>query len=207
VPAPAEPLAVLGCWPVPRPSTSRPTDGRDPGACDHAGLTVDGRYFRVAFDPQPTLVGESVTLRPLRRSDHGPLYEVARDPLIWEQHPSRDRHERGQFDVFFDEAIRSGGALAILDYSGVVIGSSRFHGHDAAASEVEIGWTFLARAHWGTGTNREVKRLMLAHAFANVDRVVFMIGPLNRRSQRAVEKLGARRVSECTNKSGQARVL
>ena len=30
-----------------------------------------------------------------------------------------------------------------------IIGSSRYHGYDAGRSEVEIGWTFLARKYWG----------------------------------------------------------
>jgi N-acetyltransferase len=74
---------------------------------------------------------------------------------------------------------------------GLVIGSSRFHGYDEAAGEVEIGWTFLARSHWGGQYNREMKRLMLEHAFRYVDRVVFLIDPANYRSQRAIEKIGA----------------
>jgi RimJ/RimL family protein N-acetyltransferase len=72
-----------------------------------------------------------------------------------------------------------------------MIGSTRYHGYDPAASEVEIGWTFLARSRWGGRYNHEMKRLMLEHAFKYVDRVVFLIGPNNIRSQRAVEKIGA----------------
>jgi RimJ/RimL family protein N-acetyltransferase len=161
----------------------------------------------VSFDLQPSLIGESVTLRPLRPEDHDALYAVARDPLIWEQHPNPDRHRPEVFDEFFDGAIRSGGALAILDRGGALIGTTRFHGHDTATSEIEIGWTFLARSHWGGITNREVKELMLAHAFESVDRVVFLIGPRNYRSQHAIEKLGARRVGERPDETGQLNVL
>jgi RimJ/RimL family protein N-acetyltransferase len=84
-----------------------------------------------------------------------------------------------------------------------VIGSSRFHGYDEAAGEVEIGWTFLARSHWGGGYNREMKRLMLEHAFRFVDRVVFVIDPSNYRSQRAIEKLGAVRTGMRADASGR----
>ena len=56
--------------------------------------------------------------------------------------------------------------------------------------EVEIGWTFLARSHWGGATNREVKRLMLDHAFGFVDTVVFWVGEKNFRSQGAMKKIG-----------------
>lgn len=161
----------------------------------------------MAFDPQPHLSGESIKLRPLRWEDREGLYEVARDPLIWELHPNRDRHEREQFDCFFEEAMRSRGALVVIDSTGALIGSTRFHGYDEKASEVEIGWTFLARSHWGGRTNRENKQLMLDHAFQSVDRVVFLIAPGNLRSRRSVEKLGARRAGERADGSGQTSLI
>jgi RimJ/RimL family protein N-acetyltransferase len=91
--------------------------------------------------------------------------------------------------------LESGGALVAVDRKdGRVIGSSRFYGHDEQRSEVEIGWTFLARSHWGGVYNGEMKELMLHHAFQFVNAVVFLIGPQNYRSQKAVEKIGAVRV-------------
>jgi RimJ/RimL family protein N-acetyltransferase len=57
---------------------------------------------------------------------------------------------------------------------------------------VEIGWSFLARSHWGGATNREMKRLMLEHALAQVARVEFRVGESNLRSRRAMEKIGGR---------------
>jgi RimJ/RimL family protein N-acetyltransferase len=132
-----------------------------------------------------------VTLRPLTPADHDRLFAVAADPLIWEQHPDKTRSTPAGFDAFFREALDSGGALLATETgSGRVIGSSRFHGYDEAAGEVEIGWTFLARSHWGGRYNREMKALMLAHAFRSVDRVVFLIDPANHRSQQAVRKIG-----------------
>jgi N-acetyltransferase len=71
-----------------------------------------------------------------------------------------------------------------------LIGSSRYYGYDAGRSEIEIGWTFIARSHWGGTTNREVKRLMLDHAFTFVDTVIFWVGEQNWRSQGAMTKIG-----------------
>jgi RimJ/RimL family protein N-acetyltransferase len=140
---------------------------------------------------QPTLKGRLLELRPLLPSDFSDLFTVACDPLIWEQHPVKNRCEPEGFKVFFDEGLNSGGALIAIDAKeGRVIGSSRYHGYDEQRSEVEIGWTFLARSHWGGAYNREMKELMLRHAFGFVDRVVFLIGPQNFRSQKAVEKIG-----------------
>lgn len=156
------------------------------------------------FDSQPLLRGEHVELRPLRPQDFEELFAVASDPLIWEQHPDRSRHEERVFRAFFDEAIRSGGALAVIDRrSGRMIGSSRYHGYDGRRREVEIGWTFLGRSHWGGMYNGEVKRLMIAHAFRFVERVVFVVGPTNRRSQRALEKIGATRAGTRPDASGR----
>jgi N-acetyltransferase len=139
---------------------------------------------------QPTLTGDLLELRPLREDDWDALYAVARDPLIWEQHPASDRWQEPVFRAFFRDALASGGALVAVDRAtGEVIGSSRYHGFDG--QQVEIGWTFLARSRWGGRWNGEMKRLMLEHAFAFVPRVIFVIGANNRRSRRAVEKLGA----------------
>src|SRR5205807_2365401 len=151
--------------------------------------------LRMSFDLQPVLKGELLGLRPLRPEDFHGLYAVASDPLIWEQHPIKDRYREEVFKGFFREALESGGALIAIDsQDGRVIGSSRFHGYDEEASEIEIGWTFLAVSHWGGIYNREMKQLMLRHAFRFVNSVIFLVGPQNFRSQRAIEKIGAVRV-------------
>jgi RimJ/RimL family protein N-acetyltransferase len=160
-----------------------------------------------SFDLQPTLTGELLELRPLREEDYPALYAVASDPLIWEQHPNSDRYQEDVFKVFFREAMASGGALVAIDRKDArVIGSSRFANHDAEKDEIEIGWTFLARSHWGGSYNREMKRLMIGHAARFVKSVVFVIGLSNFRSQRAVEKIGAVRVG-VIEKDGHPRVL
>lgn len=142
------------------------------------------------FDHQPTLEGDLLRLRPLTAEDHEDLYSVAADPLLWEQHPA-PRNERHVFDAFFQEALACGGTLVVEDRAtGRVIGSSRYHGHSEEWREVEIGWTFLARAYWGGVYNGEMKRLMLEHAYRFVDHVVFLVAPDNIRSQRAVLKIG-----------------
>jgi N-acetyltransferase len=157
----------------------------------------------VPFELQPTLKGSLLELRPLRADDFDALFAVASDPLIWEQHPANDRYEESVFREFFREAMESGGALIATDARvGRVIGSSRFNAYDEDKSEIEIGWTFLARSCWGGEYNRELKRLMLTHAFRFVDHVSFVIGTTNYRSQRAIEKIGATRVGRRVNATG-----
>ena len=156
------------------------------------------------FDLQPILQGELLRLRPLRPEDFDELYAVASDPLIWEQHPANDRYKEEVFKGFFREGLESGGALIAIDCKDRrVIGSSRFHGYDQEKSEIEIGWTFLARSHWGGIYNREMKQLMLRHAFQFVNRVIFLVGPQNLRSQRAMEKIGGVRAGSRLDASGR----
>ena len=162
----------------------------------------------MSFDLQPTLKGQVVELWPLRAEDFLALYAVAADSLIWEQHPNPDRYQEPVFRVFFQEALQCGGALLATDsQTGQVIGSSRFDGYNEAKREIEIGWTFLARSHWGGSYNGEMKRLMLRHAFRLADRVIFRVGPHNLRSQRAVEKIGGVRVGLTPDTNGPAMVL
>lgn len=163
-------------------------------SCPLAAMaTLGDRKRRGEFDLQPTLKGELIELRPLCFADFDLLFAAARDPLIWEQHPENDRYKREVFQRFFDGAIASKGAFAIIDRrSGKIIGSSRFCNLDRLAGEVEVGWTFLERAFWGGPYNRELKSLMLNHAFQFVDRVVFVVGDKNFRSQKALEKIGAK---------------
>ncbi|HSF13659.1 MAG TPA: GNAT family N-acetyltransferase [Erythrobacter sp.] len=150
------------------------------------------------LDRQPVLEGEHVLLRPLRPDDWDALFAVASDPLIWAQHPAHDRWQEPVFRAFFDDALANKGALVAIDRaSGAVIGSSRFQGLDEApkgggVGSVEIGWTFLARSHWGGTYNRDMKRLMLAHALASVAECRFLVGATNTRSRTALENIGAK---------------
>ncbi|MFE9658293.1 GNAT family N-acetyltransferase [Micromonospora sp. NPDC006431] len=161
----------------------------------------------MSFDLQPVLRGDIVGVRPLRSADFDELYQVARDPLIWAQHPVKDRYRYEVFMRFFAESLTSGGALAVTSTAGNIIGSSRFHGYDQRRSEVEIGWTFLARSYWGGQANGQLKALMARHAFRFVKRVVFLVGPDNRRSQRALEKVGAVRVGSRPDAAGHDSIL
>jgi RimJ/RimL family protein N-acetyltransferase len=162
----------------------------------------------VPFNLQPVLVGDLLRLRPLRFEDFPALFAVAADPLIWEQHPSRDRYMEDVFKVFFRESMDSGGALIAVDSrDGRVIGSSRFFGYDEDAREIEIGWTFLARTYWGGIYNGEMKKLMLQHAFQFVNSVVFLVGPQNLRSQKALEKIGAVRAGSRRDASGRESIV
>lgn len=145
------------------------------------------------FDIPRRLLGDLLDLRPLKDSDFEELYQAASDPLIWEQHPVSTRHERDAFKSYFESAMMSRGALAVrLRATGEIIGSSRYYEFKREPpAQVVVGYTFLARDYWGGIHNKELKRLMLDHAFQTVQNVVFQIGETNTRSRRAIEKIGA----------------
>lgn len=161
----------------------------------------------MTFDLQPTLSDDRVRLRPLETDDFEILYAVAKDPLIWVQHPASDRYKRDIFQDFFDGGLESGGAFLILDHKEKrVIGSTRFAKYNELASEIEIGWTFLARSHWGGPYNLAVKRLMLTHAFQFVNRVILNAGRDNHRSCKAIRKIGGAVIGERIDPDGSEHV-
>lgn len=142
---------------------------------------------------QPILNGPRMKLRPLAPEDFENLFQVASDPLIWEQHPDRLRYQREIFQKFFDSGISSRGCLVIQDSeTNEFIGSSRFYEFSDLKKEVKIGFTFLAKKYWGGTFNHELKKLMMTHAFQYVDRILFDVGSENMRSRKALEKIGAK---------------
>lgn len=142
---------------------------------------------------QPRLQGQRLHMRPVTVQDWAPLLAVGSDPQVWAGHPASDRWRETVFRAYFEEGLASGGALvAVEQEAGAVIGWSRYMLEVVDPGEVEIGATFLGRAFWGGLYNGEMKRLMLAHAFRYVDRVILRIGETNARSRRAAEKIGAR---------------
>jgi len=144
-------------------------------------------------DWQPVLEGRLVRLRPLRADDFEALHAAAADPAIWALHPEPTRWQREVFQRFFDSGLACGGALVAHDAAtGAVIGSSRYYQWDEPARHVTVGYTFLARSHWGGAVNAEMKRLMLDHAFRWARTVWFEVGVANWRSRRAMEKIGGR---------------
>ena len=152
-------------------------------------------YF-LLMDLQPHLTGSLIKARPLRDDDFECLYAVASDPLIWEQHPERLRYQRDVFQKYFDSGIASKGCLLLQDQqTQEVIGCSRFYGFSATKKEVKVGYTFLVRKCWGGRHNKELKHLMLTHAFGSVETVLFDVGRDNFRSRSALEKIGAKLAS------------
>jgi N-acetyltransferase len=149
------------------------------------------------FDIQQKLENKKVDLIPLQESNFEDMFLVASDPKIWEQHPTKDRWKKETFRTFFDGALVSKGAFKIvLKETQNIIGSTRFYDFNEADNSIFIGYTFYATAYWGKGINALVKRTMLNYIFQFVSKVYFHIGASNIRSQMAIERIGARKISE-----------
>ncbi|PWS27141.1 N-acetyltransferase [Pedobacter yonginense] len=149
------------------------------------------------FDLQPTLENDLIKVVPLEEENFEALYAVASDPLIWEQHPNKNRYQRAVFQTFFKGAMESKGAFIVYDKpSGRLVGSSRYYESEELSNSIAVGYTFIGRDFWGKGHNAALKQLMFDYAFQFVDHIILHIGATNFRSQKASEKLGALKVGE-----------
>jgi RimJ/RimL family protein N-acetyltransferase len=148
------------------------------------------------FNLQPaTLENDQIKLIPLQESDVEILYKVASDPKIWENHPSKNRHQREEFQFFLDSAVASKSAFIVYDKAtNELIGSTRFYNLDPANSTIAIGYTFLAKKYWGGDHNKAMKKLLIDYAFQYVDTILFHIGETNIISQKAIAKIGATKI-------------
>ena len=143
--------------------------------------------FKVNFED------DQIQMKLLQKEEFNDLFEVAKDPKIWAQHPESDRWKKEKFSIFFKNGMESEfGIYKIIDKNkNRLIGSSRFYSFDKKDKAIRLGFTFIATQYWGTSTNFRIKKLMIEHAFNYVDKVYFDIGEYNFRSRKAVEKLGA----------------
>lgn len=147
---------------------------------------------------QPEILeNDLIKVIPLLENHFEQLYAVASDPLIWEQHPIKDRYKKEVFKPFFDAAISSQSSFLILDKkTNEIIGTTRFYDYKPENSSIAIGFTFIGRKFWGGNYNRSTKKLLIDYAFQNVNSILFHVGAENIRSQKAVLKLGATKINE-----------
>jgi len=147
----------------------------------------------------PTLVGEHVTLRPLVEDDLPALVEAARAGDLWNTFYANVSMMR-QPEQWWAAAARErdfGRALlfAVVMPDGDVVGTTRYMRMAPAHRRLEVGGTFYAKAVQRTGVNTEAKLLLLGHAFDRMgcQCVQIRTDALNKRSQAAIERLGAKR--------------
>jgi len=156
--------------------------------------------FSPLFDDPPTLTGRVVRMEPFDRARHEDgLRAAGADPAVWTWMPRRfDTPTR--FTEWLDGAERamqtqSDFVFITVDAAGGrVLGSSRYLAMRPEHRGLEIGWTWMSPAAWGTAANAEAKLLLMEHAFERLGcmRVEFKTDALNERSRAALEAIGAR---------------
>jgi RimJ/RimL family protein N-acetyltransferase len=150
-------------------------------------------------DLSDRLGGRLVVLEPLVPDHADALFDAARPAEIWDWWPFNPAVDRESFAAWFDGALAAVAAgtevrFATLDArTGQPIGSTSYCTLRPAHRGLEIGWTWLTPAAWGTGANAEAKYLQLGHAFdaLGCQRVEFETDEENSRSRRALEALPA----------------
>ncbi len=165
---------------------------------DVAMAYVVGRT-RPAFDPRPvTLAGEHVRLEPMHREYADELFPVAHEEDIWRLFLVPLPRDVADLERWIDAGLEEqilGSQVFLLtrrQSDGAVIGSTRFLHIDRANKTVEIGWTFLGKDARRTVANTEAKYLQLRHLFElGANRVWLQTDKLNKRSQAAMERIGA----------------
>ena len=144
-----------------------------------------------------TLAGPHVRLEPLDRAHLGDLEDCC-DPDFYRWMPAGP-YGPGGFGAWLNRALDARDAgrelpfALVLNETATAIGTTRFGNVSLRDERLEIGWTWIARAHQRTFANTEMKRLLLLHAFDEIEaeRVTLKTGSLNEASRRAIERLGA----------------
>jgi len=147
----------------------------------------------------PRLEGEIVVVEPLGPEHEEGLWQAASDPRIWRWMPVNAIESPETFAAWFTEAQERTAAgldqaFVVVDAdSGNPLGSTRYLALRPEHRGLEIGWTWLSSAAWGTGANVEAKLLLMGHAFDELGcmRVEFKTDALNERSGAALEALPA----------------
>ncbi len=154
------------------------------------------------------LENELVVLKVLQETDFDELYAIASNPLIWEQHPAKNRYEKDVFELFFREAIKSDLSFKVIDKSNnQIIGSTRYYNYNQNNSSVAIGYTFLDRKYWGGKFNKSMKDLLINYAFQFVENVYFHVGANNIRSQMALSNIGAKKLGIISQENNGINVI
>ena len=148
--------------------------------------------------PEPvTLAGPHATLLPLAREHHDALVQATRDGELWKLWYTAVPSPEGMAaEIERRLALAEAGSMrpfTVLDATGTVVGMSSYMHIDAKNRRVEIGSTWYARSAQRTPLNTQCKRLLLGHAFEQLDciAVEFRTHRLNTQSRRAIERLGA----------------
>lgn len=151
--------------------------------------------------PEPcVLESPRVRLEPLLPAHADDLRAAAADGALWELRvtsvPAPEDTE-----AYIAAALAGGEAGQMLPFavrevaSGRIVGSTRYHDIVPAIERLEIGYTWYAQSRQRSFVNTECKLLLMGHAFETLGAqlVGWRTDNFNFASQRAIERLGAKR--------------
>ncbi|WP_433910454.1 GNAT family N-acetyltransferase [Sphingomonas yabuuchiae] len=147
----------------------------------------------------PTLTGRHVTLRPFVEADLPALVEVAREGDLWNIfYANVSMMKTPERWLAAASKERDAGRALLFTVEtpgGEVVGTTRYMRIAPQHRRLEVGGTFYATRVQRTGVNTEAKRMLLAHAFEVMEAQAVQIrtDALNKRSQAAIERLGAKK--------------
>lgn len=143
------------------------------------------------FEPV-TLQHHNLVLRPITWSDCQVLWELAQDNSA-ELFAMYGPQQLNWYQQAVTEQKQGNTVAFCIEWQGKLIGTTRFGDFNRIVPAAEIGWTWLDKSVHGKGINKQMKYLMLNHAFTEwqLARVQIKAAAQNIRSQRAIEKLGA----------------
>lgn len=151
--------------------------------------------------PEPvTLKSDRIALEPLAASHAAALEEAARDGELWTLRVT-SVPDPGDFDAYIGAAFAAQASGTMLPFvvrdiaSGRIIGSTRYHDIVAAIDRLEIGYTWYGKSWQRTHVNTTCKLLLCGHAFETLGAMLvgWRTDNLNHASQRAIERLGAKK--------------
>lgn len=152
----------------------------------------------MSWPPPVTLTGIHATLCPLAQSHAADLAVAAAEGDLWKAwYTSIPAPGEVEAEINRRLALQEAGSMlpfAVLTPDGTAVGMTTYMNIDAANKRVEIGSTWYRKSVQRTGLNSECKRMLLAHAFEELDciAVEFRTHFMNRQSRAAIERLGAK---------------
>lgn len=148
----------------------------------------------------PVLEGNHVLLRPMTREDGPAIVEAGSDGKLWELFytavPSADEIDAYLEAAFAERDYGRAMPFVIIDKrDGRLVGATRYMRMNATAQRLEIGTTFYAASVQRSPINSDAKLQLLTHAFEVMDCrcVQLRTDAFNFQSQRAIERLGAKK--------------
>lgn len=153
-----------------------------------------------AWPADVTLERDGIRLEPISLAHEAGLRAAASDGELWNiRYTSVPEPQETLAYIKTALKQRAEGsrlAFAVIDLAtSKVIGSTSYHDIVPAIKRVEIGWTWYAKSYQRSKVNTLCKLMLMQHAFEalHCDVVGWRVSHMNLASQRAVERIGAKR--------------